>query len=100
MTRVSNILNAIHGLAPLKLQQSWDNCGLQIGDAAAHVDKILVSLDIRTAVIDEAVKMGAQCLVTHHPLFFKPFTNLTADNAVGAAALALARHGKIGRAHV
>ena len=93
MTRVSNILNAIHGLAPLKLQQSWDNCGLQIGDAAAHVDKILVSLDIRTAVIDEAVKMGAQCLVTHHPLFFKPFTNLTADNAVGAAALALARHG-------
>lgn len=93
MTRVADVLNAIHTVAPLSLQQSWDNCGLQIGDPEALVDTVLVSLDTRAAVIGEAEKLGAQCLVTHHPLFFKPVQQLSAADDVGRAALRLARGG-------
>ncbi len=91
MTTVRDILSALHRAAPLELQQPWDNCGLQLGDPAAKVSTVLVAMDTRAAVVAEAAKVGADCLVTHHPLLFQPLKQISADNAVGRAAMDLIR---------
>lgn len=55
----------------------WDNTGLLCGDPAAEVTRILFSLDITEAVIDQAVSVGAQVIVSHHPLIRGGLTRVT-----------------------
>jgi dinuclear metal center YbgI/SA1388 family protein len=90
MTRVRDIVSAIDRAAPFHLQWDWDNSGLLVGDPAATVRRVLVALDPTGAVIAEARRRKAECLVTHHPLFFTKLKGLTPDTPVGATALALA----------
>jgi dinuclear metal center YbgI/SA1388 family protein len=72
MALIKHILQWIDSWAPFRFAEPWDNCGLQIGDPEAHVNRIMVSLDPGSSVLDETRDLGCQCLVTHHPLFFKP----------------------------
>lgn len=59
-------------VAPFKTSAEWDNCGLSVGSLENEFTKILVALDVTDEVIDEAVKIGAELVVTHHPLIFNP----------------------------
>ena len=70
MTTVRDIYNALFAFAPASMKMDWDNVGLLCGRFDAPVDTVLVALDPMPDVIDEAKKTGAQCIVTHHPLFF------------------------------
>lgn len=63
--------------APPGLAEAWDNVGLQVGDPRDSLTAILVSLDVTEAVLWEAVEHDANLIVTHHPLFFHEFKNLT-----------------------
>lgn len=74
---VGALLNHLEKLAPPTLAEDWDNVGLQLGSLQEPVTGILVSLDVTEAVLWEAVENDANCLVTHHPLFFQPFKSLT-----------------------
>lgn len=69
MTTVRDIYNALFAFAPASMKMDWDNVGLLCGRFDAPVDTVLVALDPMPDVIDEAKKTGAQCIVTHHPLF-------------------------------
>lgn len=81
MPRIADITAAIEAEAPLCLQESWDNSGLQTGHADAECTGVMIALDPSVAAIDEAVAAGCNLLVTHHPLFFhKP------ERIVGATA--------------
>ena len=54
----------------------FDNCGILVGDASGKVDKVLISLDITPEVIDEAYNLGANLIISHHPVIFKPIKKL------------------------
>ena len=77
---VKEVLNALEQFAPLPLQESWDNAGLQVGLTEAEVSGALLCLDVTEAVVDEAVKKNCNLIVSHHPLLFrglKTISNLT-----------------------
>lgn len=80
---VSDVLGAVHRIAPARYAESWDNVGLQIGDPAAPATKIMVALEVTTRVLDEADALKADMLVVHHPLIFRPMANL-AEISTGA----------------
>jgi dinuclear metal center YbgI/SA1388 family protein len=94
MTTVADVVAAIDRAAPFRLQMETDNSGLLVGDPAALVRRVLVALDPTPGNVREAAREKAQCLVTHHPIFFpKPMRGLTAETATGAVALEAARAG-------
>lgn len=72
MTTVSDILQHIDSIAPPYMKESWDNVGLNCGHSGKGVRKILVALDPFSHVCQEAVQWGADLLVTHHALIWKP----------------------------
>ena len=69
-------------LAPLPLQDGFDNAGLQIGLTEAEVAGVLLCLDVTEAVVDEAVALGCNLIVSHHPLIFSPLKRITGSNYV------------------
>ncbi len=92
MTTVGDILSYIETqLAPSYMQEDWDHVGLNCGRTAAPVSKILVALDPFEA-IDEAVEMGADLLVTHHALLWKP-DFITDQDPQGCRTLTLIENG-------
>ena len=72
MTCVSDILKLVESLAPRSMKMDWDNVGLNCGRMDRAVTKILVALDPFTHVCREAKEWGADLLVTHHALIWKP----------------------------
>ena len=78
---VQEIFNCLCRLAPLETALSFDNPGLLVGDAAQQVKRAVVCLDCTTGVIEQAVEMGAQLIITHHPVLFTPLKAVT-ENAV------------------
>jgi len=66
--RVKDVENMLFQWAPKELAADWDNVGLLVGDPDAPVNKILVSLDITEAVVAEAIEIGADLIVAHHPV--------------------------------
>ena len=69
MINYKEIEKAIEAKAPLDLQEDWDNSGWQIR-LKTDFNKILLALEIRSDVIEEAVTKGCDLIVTHHPLIF------------------------------
>ena len=82
MTKIQDILNVLERLAPLRYQESYDNAGLQTGDAQAEVTGVLVTLDCTEAVLDEALEKGCNLVVAHHPVIFKGLKALTGRSYV------------------
>ena len=70
MTNIGEIEAAIENVAPASLAESWDNCGLQVGEATSAVGRVLVALTPLPEVFDEAEGIGADFLLFHHPLIF------------------------------
>ena len=79
---VKDIAAAIEQFAPIIYQESYDNCGLQVGDAGAEVTGILLTLDITEEVIEEALSLGCNLIVAHHPVIFSGLKKLTGRNYV------------------
>ena len=77
MPTVEEIYRYLQTLAPLDLQMEFDNSGMLIGAPEVPVSKVLLALDVTDAVVSEARDIGAQLIVSHHPLIFHPIRNLT-----------------------
>ena len=90
---VGDVLSALDTWAPPGQKADFDRVGLQVGDRAAGVSRVLVALDLTPAVVDEAAEVGAEMIVTHHPLLFKPVGHATADDPVGSLVWRLGRAG-------
>jgi dinuclear metal center YbgI/SA1388 family protein len=76
LVRVGHVADAVERIAPLPLAEGWDNCGLQVGDPAAEVGRVLVALTPLPEVFAEAEEKGADFLLFHHPLIFQPVKTL------------------------
>ena len=77
------VINALDALAPVRLAEKWDNVGLLVGSPNQSVNRIVVSLDVNHSVIDFAEKTGANLIVAHHPVIFKPITAIRQDTPQG-----------------
>ena len=93
MVNVNDILQFLNTLAPAYMKEDWDNVGLLCGSRNTAVSKILVALDPFEHVCKEAVEVGAQLLVTHHPLIFSPLPCVTDETSIGRSIMVLNRHG-------
>lgn len=82
--KTADIVGIINKIAPIALAEAWDNPGLQIGDPAAEVARVMVALDPTPDVIDSAIAASCQLLVTHHPLIFKPLKSISTATPHGA----------------
>jgi len=85
--RLSDVLGIINKKYPFALAEPWDNVGLQVGVASGQIDKIMVALDPLPAVLDEAISLGCNLLVTHHPLIFSPVRQISSSTVTGSSIL-------------
>ena len=80
---VQTVCDAMNRIAPKYLAEEWDNPGLLVGDSHQAVNKILVCLDLSDEMIQKAIELKAQMIITHHPLIFKPIKNVRTDLPLG-----------------
>ena len=78
----SEITSLIEELAPLALQEDYDNAGLLIGDKYMEISGVLITLDVTEAVIDEAVEHNCNLIISHHPLIFRGLKNITGQDYI------------------
>ena len=93
MATVQDILKFVETLAPRSMKMDWDNVGLLCGSISTPVTKILVALDPFEHVCQEAADMGAQLIVTHHPMIFQALKAVTDETSIGRGIMLLCRHG-------
>lgn len=93
MPTIADIIDVIEQAAPLRLQEDYDNSGLQLGDAAQECSGVLLCLDITPGVVSEAAARGCNLVVSHHPLFFKGVKHLVGATLQERAAVEAIRAG-------
>lgn len=93
MLKVKDICRAIEEYAPLSLQESYDNAGLQVGDAEAVVSAVLLCLDVTEETIHEAKARSCNLIVSHHPLIFKGLKSLTGADQTQRIVMDALREG-------
>jgi len=92
MVKSQTVINLIEKFAPKSLAQEWDNVGLQVGSANAEISKVLVCLDLTDDILEEAISQGANLIITHHPLIFKPQKKISLDTPLGKKIAKLIKH--------
>ncbi len=70
--KLKELTGAIEKVAPLSIQDSFDNSGLQVGFPEQEIESVLICLDVTEEVVAEAEKLGCQLILSHHPLLFHP----------------------------
>lgn len=76
------LLNILNQWCPKDTAASYDNVGFLVGDKNQEITKVLVALDCTSKVIKEAEKIGANLIVTHHPIIWAPLKNVTEESRV------------------
>lgn len=89
--RLAEVIGVLEQLYPSNTAQSWDQVGLVTGDPDQPVRRILVALDPTLAVIEEAGELGADLLLTHHPLLLRGVHSVATTGAKGMAVTRLVR---------
>lgn len=80
--KISQIIAELEDYAPLSFQENFDNSGLQVGDVSVEARGVLLCLDVTENVVDEAIRLDCNLIVSHHPLLFKPLKKLTGKTYV------------------
>lgn len=82
MTKLIEIVKYLEQVAPLKLQESYDNSGLICGDIDKQISGAIISLDCIESVVDEAISKKCNLIVSHHPIIFKGLKTLSGNNYI------------------
>lgn len=90
---VGELTRFLESIAPLHLQESYDNAGLLTGNPAMKVTGVLTALDMLEPVIDEAIEKGCNVVVAHHPIIFKGLKRLTGEHYVERVVIKAIRAG-------
>ncbi|MEP1085916.1 Nif3-like dinuclear metal center hexameric protein [Algoriphagus sp.] len=80
--KISEVISYLEQIAPPSYQESYDNATLITGDRHAQVTGIVCSLDCLESTVEEAISLGANMIVAHHPIVFKGLKSLTGKNYV------------------
>ncbi|MFI5871326.1 Nif3-like dinuclear metal center hexameric protein [Streptomyces sp. NBC_00377] len=83
MPRLSEVIAALETLWPAERAESWDAVGTVVGDPEQEVTRVLFAVDPVQEIVEEAVRLGADLLVTHHPLYLRGTTTVAASTFKG-----------------
>lgn len=86
------VIRCFEELAPLQLAEQWDNSGWQVGDPEETVRGIVFTLDLTPRVLLQARQQGANLIISHHPLIFKPISRILFDRFPGSLIRQLIEH--------
>lgn len=89
---LSNIIAHLEEVAPITLQEDYDNAGLITGQSTQLISKALICLDSTEAVVDEAIAIGAELIVAHHPIVFKGLKKLNGKNEIERSIIKAIKH--------
>ncbi|MBR5037143.1 MAG: Nif3-like dinuclear metal center hexameric protein [Prevotella sp.] len=90
---IKEVVCALERFAPLPLQEGFDNAGLQVGlTETQEVSGALLCLDVTEQVVDEAVALGCNLIVSHHPLLFHALKKITGKDDVQRAVVKAIKH--------
>lgn len=92
-TTLADLLATIERHWPAAGAESWDAVGLVAGDPAAAVDRVLLAVDAVDETVAEALDLGAQLLLTHHPLLLRGVTTVAESTSKGRVLARLIRGG-------
>lgn len=93
MPTVADITGLLEARYPLSLAADWDAVGLACGDPHGSVSRVLFAVDPVMSVVDEAMDLQVDLVVTHHPLFLRGVHSVAADTAKGRVSHSLISHG-------
>lgn len=91
--KVKDFTTALEEIAPLNYAEGFDNVGLLVGDYNDEVTKVLVCLDTTPEVVDEAIALGANMIVSFHPIIFSGLKKLTGSSYVERAVIKAIKNG-------
>ncbi|MEV3872996.1 Nif3-like dinuclear metal center hexameric protein [Streptomyces sp. NPDC049906] len=92
MPRLSEVIAALDALWPPERAEGWDAVGTVCGDPDAEVRRVLFAVDPVQEIADEAVRLEADLLVTHHPLYLRGTTTVAASHFKGRVVHTLIKH--------
>ncbi|OAR26458.1 Nif3-like dinuclear metal center hexameric protein [Streptomyces sp. ERV7] len=92
MPRLSEVIAALDALWPPERAEGWDAVGTVCGEPDAEVRRVLFAVDPVQEIADEAVRLGADLIVTHHPLYLRGTTTVAAGHFKGRVVHTLIKH--------
>jgi dinuclear metal center YbgI/SA1388 family protein len=90
---VNDIIALIESVAPKDNKCDFDNVGLLVGRRDAKVNKVMICLDATKEVLDEAIKAGAQMIISHHPMIFDPIKAVSSETVLGEKIILAIENG-------
>lgn len=90
--RLSVLIKHLEAYAPVNYQEDYDNSGLLIGSPDQDVHSALVALDCTEQIVDEAISLGCNLIITHHPIVFKGLKRITGKTYIERVVLKAIRH--------
>ena len=90
--RIKDIIKTIEDVAPLAIQEGFDNSGVQIGNINNETSGALVCLDITEDVVDEAISLNCNLIISHHPLIFSGLKSITGKNYIERILIKAIKH--------
>jgi dinuclear metal center YbgI/SA1388 family protein len=84
---IADIIETLESKAPLRLQEDYDNSGLQVGLAMQECTGVMLCVDVTLEIVAEAKRLGCNLIVSHHPLFFKGIKQLTGATPIQEIAM-------------
>lgn len=89
--KCSEVMAFLEQKVPLAYAEGWDNSGLLVGDKGKEIHKVYVAVDATDEVIEKAVSVGADMIITHHPLIFSGMKSVNEDDFIGRRVRRLIR---------
>ena len=80
--KLKTIIAYLEEIAPLNYQESYDNCGLLVGNSEMEISAAIITLDCTEAIINEAIEKGANLVVAHHPIIFSGLKKINGNTYI------------------
>jgi len=91
--KINDFIAEVEKIAPLDLQEEWDNSGWQIKLTDGEISKVMVALEVNTQVVADAIMNKADLLLVHHPLIFGKIARVGNNSITGKLIIELIKHG-------
>ncbi|MFB2119212.1 Nif3-like dinuclear metal center hexameric protein [Parapedobacter sp. 2B3] len=91
--KLRELTDHLESLAPLAYQEPYDNAGLLVGSPDQEVNRALISLDCTEAVVDEAIALGCDMIISHHPIVFNGLKRFNGSTYVERVVMKAIKHG-------
>ncbi len=92
MTKIKDVIAYLETIAPLAHQESYDNCGLLTGSVSSDITGVLITLDCTEEVVQEAINMHCNLIITHHPIIFSGLKKITGKTYVERTIILAIKH--------